>query len=524
MENPTVSFPSSESLCLWQSIEAFRDRLAEAASLPELGEQALLYALETSGRQAGVLLLQMPEEDDPVAILQQGLHDGWDVQIMDPASPLRQLSQQVIHKELNLTAAEIAGLAAAVPILGRDEGFGVLLIQGAPGSAEEHTWLVQVSAILGRAIEDWLADRIQGRMLYSYKMLRVLFDHVPAAMYIIDPGYRLQAVNQSCAQRVGKTPRMLVGQTCYTALYGRTGRCPGCQVSDTFRNGASSRRNEFRPGPGEAPVEWEISAIPICSEPGQVMQAILMEQDVTEMRQLENILVQSEKLAAVGQLAAGVAHEINNPLTAIIANAQILQRELAWNKDLRESVELIARAGERATQVVRNLLDFARQEEHHLSRTDINDTLKRALALVQHELLARSIILVFDPDPNLPMVLASQDDLLGVWLNVLMNAMDALDKAQPRLYISTRQAGNQVEVVIADNGKGIPAEQVTRIFEPFYTTKAPGHGTGLGLSVCQRIIQQHGGSIQVESQVGVGTQFKVILPVSKVQGSSAVSR
>jgi len=238
------------------------------------------------------------------------------------------------------------------------------------------------------------------------------------------------------------------------------------------------------------------------------------EQNVTDKHRIEGILAQSEKLAAIGQLAAGVAHEINNPLTAIIANAQMLQRELPPDSDLQESVDLISRAGARATQVVRNLLDFARKEEYHLGLTEVNETLKRALDLVQHEILARGVKVDFQPKPNLPPILASQDHLQSVWLNLLLNAIDSLDKSPRKISVEAEKVGDKIHVTFTDNGKGIPPERLTRIFEPFYTTKEAGRGTGLGLSVCHRIIKQHGGQIWVESQVGVGSQFTVVLSMS----------
>jgi two-component system NtrC family sensor kinase len=228
------------------------------------------------------------------------------------------------------------------------------------------------------------------------------------------------------------------------------------------------------------------------------------------------MMTQSEKLAAVGQLAAGVAHEINNPLTAILANAQMLQRRLPAEDDLQESVDLITRAGERASQVVRNLLDFARKEEYRLVLTDVNETIQRAIELVQHELVKRSIRLVFEPDPALPRLMASRDHLSGVWLNLLLNAVDAIDK-DGTIVVGTRLSTEKLFVTIADNGSGIAPERINRIFEPFYTTKAPGRGTGLGLSVCHRVIRQHGGAIQVNSQEGVGTEFTIELPVQHAE-------
>jgi two-component system, NtrC family, sensor kinase len=359
------------------------------------------------------------------------------------------------------------------------------------------------------------ADLVAGRweLLASRNTLRALFDHLPASLYTIDLDYRLVAINRSRSQRLGQTAHSPVGQLCYQVLFNREAPCLDCRVLETLESGQSTQRNERRYA-GDDILEWEINTYPIRDDNDQIIQAVLVEQDMTERLRLEAILTQSEKLAAIGQLAAGIAHEINNPLTAIIANAQILHRELPPNSDLQESVDLIARAGARATQVVRNLLDFARKEEYHLGVTNLNQTIERALELVQHEILARGIRLEFDPDPDLTPILASQDHLQSVWLNLLLNAIDSLDKVPAEIRITTLRLGNEIHIQVADNGKGIPPDRLTRVFEPFYTTKAAGRGTGLGLSVSHRIIHQHGGRIAVESQVGIGSTFIVILPAS----------
>jgi len=181
--------------------------------------------------------------------------------------------------------------------------------------------------------------------------------------------------------------------------------------------------------------------------------------------------------------------------------------------EMQESVELILIAGSRAAQVVRNLLDFARKEQYRFDRTDINETIRRTLELVQHEVMSRSIVMTFDPDPELPRVMASGDHLQGVWLNFILNAFDAMDGLPGEIRISTRRQDREVRVVIEDTGKGISPENLPRIFEPFFTTKLPGQGTGLGLSVCHQIIKQHNGQILADSQPGRGTRFTVILPV-----------
>ena len=246
------------------------------------------------------------------------------------------------------------------------------------------------------------------------------------------------------------------------------------------------------------------------------MQVILFEQDVTDKRNLEANLVQSEKLAAVGQLAAGVAHEINNPLAAIIANAQILLQETPQeNIDLVDSLKLIEKAGIRASQVVRNLLGIARKENLEFEPIDLNETIKSALSLIQHELLKRPITVKLTLKEGLPLVMASRDHLQGVWINLFLNAidaMDATDRQEGLLSISTEYQDSLFTIIIADNGKGIEQEKLNRIFEPFFTTKSIGRGTGLGLSVCLRAIKQHQGNIQVDSTPGEGTRFIITIP------------
>jgi two-component system NtrC family sensor kinase len=350
-------------------------------------------------------------------------------------------------------------------------------------------------------------------LLNSRNTLRALFDNIPASLYIVDRAYALRAINRSRARRAGSHPNLLVGRCCYEALFGRISPCPECRVAETFQEGKSTARALRLADSGGEPKEWEIGTYPIVDDDARVGQVVLFEEDVTERRHLEANLAQSEKLAAVGQLAAGVAHEINNPLTAVIANAQLMQRSLPPDGELQESIELILIAGSRAAQVVRNLLDFARKEQYRLDRTDINQTIRKTLELVQHETVSRSIVVKFDPDPDLPRVMASGDHLQGVWLNLLLNAFDALGGMPGEIWISTRRREQEVQVIFADSGKGIPAEILPRIFEPFFTTKLPGQGTGLGLSVCHQIIKQHNGQILVESESGRGTKFTILLPI-----------
>jgi two-component system NtrC family sensor kinase len=359
--------------------------------------------------------------------------------------------------------------------------------------------------------------------------LIALFDSISDPIYVVDDEYRIVAPNVALIRWLADrrqdsfaTPEDLlgsvVGHICHRTLYERESPCGGCQMVSALSSGKHLQWTERRRRPDGAREEWEISAYPIRGSKGEAFQAIILGRDVTERRMLEESLSQSEKLAALGQLAAGLAHEINNPLTAIVANVQLLLRNTAAEDVSYESLALIKVASDRAVRVVRSLLDFARQEQYEFQPTDINASLRSALELVRHQFMIAHVRVFEDLALDLPPALVSRDHLQGVWLNLLLNARDAVTQklvteAEPRTWVTTRLGKNDfIEVEVRDNGVGIPPDQINHIFEPFFTTKDPGKGTGLGLSTSFRVINQHGGEIQVDSDVGVGTTFRVLLP------------
>lgn len=351
-------------------------------------------------------------------------------------------------------------------------------------------------------------------LINSRNTLRALFDSLPLSIYIVDRDYTLIAVNLARARRAALRPAQLIGKRCYEALFHRSDVCPGCHVNETLSYGVQTNRSA-RESVDETARDWEISTYPILDEQKTPYQAILIEEDVTERRSLENDLIQSEKLAAVGQLAAGVAHEINNPLAAIIANAQLLERDLPVDADTIESLALIEEAGQRASLVVRGLLDFAHRDTYDFEPTDINKSIQSAVALAQHEIASRGIDLTLELSNDLPIVQASPTHIQEVWINLIMNALDAITSQEGKITLSTTLRNGEVMVSVSDNGSGIPAERLGKVFDPFYTTKPVSRGTGLGLSIAQRIVNQHGGSISVESREGVGTTFYVFLPLNE---------
>jgi two-component system NtrC family sensor kinase len=412
--------------------------------------------------------------------------------------------------------------------MNKDEGAvnGVIVLQNKPGgfSAEDLSRYELLTNTLSRLIANQRTtqqlrvanahlEASRWELVRSRNTLRSLFDNIPDSTYIIDSKYRMIAINLARAKRADCEPRSVIGTLCYKSLYNRDQPCANCLVGETFFDKRITHRTERIWENVESPQEWDVSVYPILDESDQVVQVILFEQDLTEKRNMDAILAQSEKMAAVGQLAAGIAHEINNPLTVILANAQLLGRDLNDNADALEAVDLISKAGTRALQVVRNLLNFARKEQFDLKATDINATIYHALEMLRHETLERDAEITFEPAEYLPMIKASQDNLQGVWLNMLLNAMDSTGERKPKIRIVTSQGGSEIRVTISDNGAGIPPENVKRIFDPFFTTKGAGRGTGLGLSICHRIIKQHGGHIQVDSIKDQGTTFAIILPI-----------
>ena len=238
-----------------------------------------------------------------------------------------------------------------------------------------------------------------------------------------------------------------------------------------------------------------------------------LENSYNRLREAQERMVHSTRLAAIGELAASIAHQINNPLMTVIGDSFLLLKQVDPNSPARLSAEAITRAATRAGEVVHRLLDFSRVRTLTMTPININKSLERAIGLVRSQIEphAAEIRSIFHAD--LPTVNASDDHLQDIWINLLLNARDAVsERGGGFIEIETNLNEEEqiVEVTIRDNGVGITADDQRRIFDPFYTTKEKG--TGLGLAICADVIKQHNGSISVESQPGIGTTFKLQLP------------
>jgi len=233
-----------------------------------------------------------------------------------------------------------------------------------------------------------------------------------------------------------------------------------------------------------------------------------------ELVRMQARMAQSERLASLGMLAAGVAHEINNPLGGILALTALTVEDLPDGHPNRPNLEEVVRQAERCRTIVRSLLEFSRQSEPHMEMVDVNRVLDDTLELIAKQASFFNVKLVREQAPDLPPIAADRSQLAQVILNLVVNAVQAMEE-RGTLTITTRldPAHDAVELAFADTGRGIPPEDIGRVFDPFFTTKASGQGTGLGLSIAYGIIARHRGTITVESAVGRGTTFRIRLPI-----------
>jgi len=279
-------------------------------------------------------------------------------------------------------------------------------------------------------------------------------------------------------------------------------------------------------------LEMEVSATEVRDSRGAVIAIVSVMQDIgrlreLERRRLEQVLFDSEKLAATGRLAASIAHEINNPLEAVQNALYLLQQGGNVADKAREYLDIAARETQRMSRILRQMLGFYRQTEV-MAETDINALIEEAAALVAKRLRERGVTFVKELDGSIPKVRASADQLKQVVLNLLLNAADSMPKGGQIGVATSSRLGTEselfgrpaVQIQVRDTGEGIPDELLAQIFEPFFSTK-PGKGTGLGLWVSQGIVQNHGGTMQVRSRIGRGTTFTITLPV---EGPSSDAR
>jgi two-component system, NtrC family, sensor kinase len=266
--------------------------------------------------------------------------------------------------------------------------------------------------------------------------------------------------------------------------------------------------------PGGQTLIVNLSAVPLVGKDGHVLGRLLIFNDLTDRVNLEDQLIQAEKLSSIGLLAAGVAHEVNTPLAVITSQAQMLMRQLSADDSLSRTLDKIIKQAFRASEIVNNLLKFSRVSGSEYSDLDLNKLVRETVSLVEPMLRASKISVNAQLCTSLPLVYANPGKLQQVFMNLIINARDAMPRGG-ELTIATQCEDSSVCVEVSDNGVGISPEHLSKIFDPFFTTKSTSRGTGLGLAVTYGIIREHLGKIEVQSAVGRGTSFHVELPVAR---------
>ena len=246
-----------------------------------------------------------------------------------------------------------------------------------------------------------------------------------------------------------------------------------------------------------------------------------MAKDITARLHMERQLQQADKLASLGQISTGLAHEINNPLGVMLGYTQLLLRDNTPGTQIYDDLKTIEKHARNCKTVVEDLLKFARGTRTTKSSIDVNSCIAEVISLLGHQFELDNITVDTRLDGSLPTLIADGEKLKQVFMNLLMNAKQAIS-GEGLIQVGTRldSSGRNLLVSISDNGCGIPARQIDRIFDPFFTTKPVGEGTGLGLSVSYGIIQDHDGRIEVDSRPGMGSTFTLVLPVAEVAESS----
>lgn len=429
--------------------------------------------------------------------------------IFDP-----QLSYQS-HLQHNAHYPEPLQSLVIAPMIEHAEVTGVLLVGSTQAGAYRDSELNFV-----QHLADQLAISIQNARLYKQvvrakKEWEETFKAVTDPVVLIDTDYNL-------LQHNGRLPPALLeawlrteGEKCHQRLYEREQPCPDCPVEEIKRlHQARHLRTQTADG-----RLFDLSYYPVFNDEEQVVAITVIMKDVTEKTKMEAQLLHSARLAAIGEMAAGVAHEINSPMTVIIGTAQMLARDHAEPDPEGDALADIIQCGLRCKRIIQNLLTFSRQDQVPMAETDLNAEVRRVLSLIQYQINRSQIRIVDALDPELPAVLANGQQIQQVITNFLVNARDALstrEDGEKTIVVASRlsESGGRrwARVSVEDNGIGIPAENLQKIFTPFFTSKEASKGTGLGLSVSLGIAQTHQGTIEVESEPGRGSTFTLVLP------------
>ena len=374
--------------------------------------------------------------------------------------------------------------------------------------------------VLARSFAHMVQRLAQSRAdLYAVTELREnLVRSIPVGVIAVDRDAVVQSINRAQEKLSQVTAAQAVGRPIGEVFQQRKGDAPVLSdLSQVLAGGAAQDfilNNQRSPFTAKPRLRYRVRLAPLRDLKGEVDGAVILQEDLSDTARLEAQLLRSEKLSSVGVLAAGVAHEINNPLTTVLGYAKLLLEGRDPEDPDRPALELVADEARRVQEIVRCLLDFSRQEPGVVGPISLQELMERTLSLVAPDLRKRQVEVTRRLEMDMPHALADGRRMEQVLVNLITNAAHAMDGGGT-LTVSTGQDPAQpgrVFLEVADTGHGIPAEDQPRIFDPFFTTKEPGEGTGLGLAVSHSIVEEQDGEIQLTSEPGQGSTFRVWLP------------
>jgi two-component system NtrC family sensor kinase len=344
-------------------------------------------------------------------------------------------------------------------------------------------------------------------------------------LMIVNSEYEIQKSNMAMARMAEKEVKSIVGKKCFEIFGDRKSPCPNCQLGKSFK---SSKSSSFDLENVRGDRYFEVASQPLVDTDGTITGVVHVYRDRTEAKKMQEKLSQQDKLASIGLLAGGIAHEINNPLGGILIFSQMLLREIPKDSPHYEDVFEIEAATQRCKAIVESLLNFARQNQpdskKKMDEFNIADAIKTAVRFGKVAIKKSGSINVIEKfkEPE-QYVKVDRNKVIQIFLNLIQNGIQAMPDGGTLTIKSktvTRNALPWGIFTVEDTGIGIPTEHLTKIFDPFFTTKDPGEGTGLGLALVYGIVQDMGGTMSVESTVNVGSRFIVELPLSRSVGKN----